>query len=176
MSPFWPAELIATEANSPVATVPHIPPTPWQANTSRESSSLVRALQLATKLQPTPATTPITIENAGLTKPAAGVTAASPQTNPMHIPTAEGFPFRIQSSIIQLTPPAAAARFVVTRALTAMSFAERELPALNPNQPNQRIAVPRITYGTLLGRLSLPKSNPRPMTSAAASALTPAVV
>src|SRR5271157_1538529 len=145
MSPFWPAELIATEANSPVATVPHIPPTPWQANTSRESSSLVRALQLATKLQPTPATTPITIASEGLTKPAAGVTAARPQTNPTHIPTAEGLPFRIQSKISQLTPAAAAARFVVTRALTATSLADRELPALKPNQPNHRMAVPRIT-------------------------------
>ena len=136
---------MATDAKSPVATVPHIPPTPWHAKTSRESSSLVRALQLTTKLQPTPATTPITIENPGPTKPEAGVTAARPQTNPTHIPTAEGLPFRIQSTSIQLTPAAAAARFVTTSALTATPSAARALPALNPNQPNQRMAVPRIT-------------------------------
>src|SRR5271157_2746201 len=114
---------MAAEAKSPVATVPHMPPTPWHANTSSESSSLVLALQPATTLQPTPATTPITIASAGLTKPAAGVTAARPHTNPMHIPTADGFPFSVQSISIHATPDAAAARFVVTSALTATSLA-----------------------------------------------------
>src|SRR6266566_167763 len=147
--PFGPLGLIRDDAKRPVAIVPQIPPAPWHAKTSRESSRVVRALQLATK----------------------------PQTAPTAIPTADGFPFRTQSVSIQLTAAPAAARFVTTSALTASAFAASALPALKPNHPNHNTEAPRITYGMLFGRLSR-RSTPslRPMTSAAATADTPAAV
>src|SRR5438093_2237560 len=46
--PFGPLELIRDEANRPVARVPQMPPAPWHAKTSSESSSAVRARQLPT--------------------------------------------------------------------------------------------------------------------------------
>src|SRR2546427_10885024 len=132
--------------------VRQIPPAPWHAKTSRESSRVVRALQLPTKLQRTPATSPITIDGIGPTYPDAGVMATRPQTAPTAIPTADGFPFRTQSVSIQLTAAPAAAKFVTTNALTANAFAASALPALKPNHPNQRTEAPRITYRRLFGR------------------------
>src|SRR5881396_2998403 len=175
--PFGPPELIRDDANSPVARVPQMPPAPWHAKTSSESSSVVRARQLPTKLQRTPATSPMMIDGIGPTYPEAGVIATRPHTAPTAIPTTEGFPFRTQSVIIQLTVAPAAARFVTTSALTARAFAASALPALKPNHPNHNTEAPRITYGMLFGRLSS-RSTPslRPMTSAAATADTPAAV
>src|SRR5207245_2772665 len=117
------------------------------------------------------------IEGMGPTYPEAGVMATSPQTAPTAFPTADGFFFLTQSVSIQLTAAPAAAKFVTTSALTANAFAARALPALKPNQPNQSTEAPRITYGMLFGRLSR-RSTPfrRPMTSAAATAETPAAV
>src|SRR2546430_14556982 len=117
------------------------------------------------------------MDGTGPTYPEGGVTATRPQTAPPATPTAEGFFFLTQSVSIQLTAAPAAAKFVTTNAFTASSFAARALPALNPNQPNQRTEAPRITYGMLFGRLSR-RSTPfrRPMTSAAATAETPAAV
>src|SRR2546425_6951394 len=175
--PLRPPGLMRVEANRPVAMVPQIPPAPWHANTSRESSSVVRALQLATKLHRTPATRPMMIDGIGPTYPEAGVMATKPQTAPTAIPTADGFFFLTQSVSIQLTAAPAAARFVTTSAFTASSFALRALPALKPNHPNHSTEAPRITYGMLFGRLSR-RSMPwrRPMTRAAATADTPAAV
>src|SRR3989441_10856768 len=101
--------------------------------------------------------------------------ATRPQTAPTAIPTADGFFFLTQSVNIQLTAAPAAAKFVTTSAFTARAFAARALPALNPNHPNQRTEAPRTTYGMLFGRLSR-RSTPfrRPITSAAATAETPA--
>src|SRR2546428_683223 len=119
----------------------------------------------------------MTIEGIGPTYPDAGVIATRPHTAPTQIPTADGFPFRTQSVSIQLTAAAAAARFVTTRAFTANSFAESALPALTPTHRNHRTAAPRIPYGPLFGRGSM-RSTPwrRPITSAAATADTPAAV
>src|SRR5712691_6455233 len=117
------------------------------------------------------------IDGMGPTYPEAGVIATRPQTAPTDNPTADGFFFLTQSVSIQLTAAAAAARFVTTKAFTASVFAASALPALKPNQPNQRTDAPKITYGTLLGRRSN-RSIPwrRPITSAAATAETPAAV
>src|SRR2546428_466553 len=175
--PFGPPELIRVDANRPVASVPQMPPAPWHAKTSSESSRVVRARQLPTKLHRTPATSPMMIDGIGPTYPEAGVMATSPQTAPTAIPTADGFFFLTQSVSIQLTAAPAAARFVTTSAFTASSFALRALPALKPNHPNHSTEAPRITYGMLFGRLSR-RSMPwrRPMTRAAATADTPAAV
>src|SRR5438128_12186651 len=175
--PFRPPGLIRVEANRPVASVPQIPPAPWHAKTSSESSSVVRARQLPTKLHMTPATRPIMIDGIGPTYPEAGVMATRPQTAPTAIPTADGCFFLTQSVSIQLTAAPAAAKFVTTSAFTASAFAARALPALKPNHPNQSTEAPKMTYGMLFGRLSK-RSIPwrRPMTSAAATAETPAAV
>src|SRR2546428_8638392 len=175
--PFGPPELIRVDANRPVASVPQRPPAPWHAKTSSESSRVVRARQLPTKLHRTPATRPMMIDGIGPTYPEAGVIATRPQTAPTAIPTAEGFFFLTQSVSIQLTAAPAAARFVTTSELTASSFGLRALPAFKPNHPNHSTEAPRITYGMLFGRLSR-RSMPwrRPMARAAATAETTAAV
>ena len=86
-----------------------------------------------------------------LTYPAAGVIATNPTTAPTAIPVADGFPLIAQSASIQLTAAAAAAKFVVTSAETAKSFAATALPALKPNHPNHSKAAPNSTYGMLVG-------------------------
>src|SRR3989475_10724374 len=115
--------------------VPQIPPAPWHAKTSRESSRVVRALQLPTKLQRTPATSPITIDGIGPTYPDPGVIATRPQPAPTAIPTADGFPFRTQSVSIQLTAAPAAARFVTPSPWSARASGRGGLPALKRTQP-----------------------------------------
>src|SRR5271157_2787564 len=168
---------MAVDAKIPTAIDPKIPPAPWHANTSRESSSRVLARQPATKLQTIPAAAPMIMDANGPTYPAAGVIVASAQTAPTEMPTADGLPFLTQSVTIQLIAPAAAARFVTSRALAAKPSAARALPALKPNQPNHNMAAPKITKGILLGLISLCgfRSFRLPMNNAAASADTPAV-
>ena len=58
--------------------------------------------------------------------------ATMPQTAPTEMPTADGLPFRIQSVNIQLTPAAAAARFVTTSALHGQLVSGEGAPRLKP--------------------------------------------
>ncbi len=52
--------------------------------------------------------------------------------------------------IAEATPPAAAAKHVVTRVKEVNSgSAERTDPPLNPNQPNHRISTPAAAKGKL---------------------------
>src|SRR5262249_53424758 len=97
------------------------------------------------------ATIPITIDSRIVTYPAAGVIATNPTTAPMHAPSADGFVPFIQSKKIQPNIAAADAVFVVAKASAAVPEAPIAEPALNPNQPNHNIAVPRMTNGTLAG-------------------------
>src|SRR5512136_465546 len=63
---------------------------------------------------------------------------------------------------------------VVTNAWAASPFAPSALPALKPNQPNQRSAAPRIVMGILFGSIAyLPKPTRFPITSATARAANP---
>ena len=101
----------------------------------------------------TPAPTPMASASIGCTKPEAGVMATRPATAPAHAPTTLGFRLKIQLSIIQVNAAAAAAVFVTTKALTACAFAAPALPALKPNQPNHRMAVPSTMYVMLLGSI-----------------------
>ena len=57
----------------------------------------------------------------GVTKPAQGVIATIPAMAPLTIPSEEGLP-RYQLANIQASPPAAAAEFVLTNAITALVF------------------------------------------------------
>ncbi|MNT06144.1 hypothetical protein D3C72_1407980 [compost metagenome] len=80
-----------------------------------------------------------------VTKPAAGVMATNPTTAPIQAPIADGFLPRMISTNIQAIAATADAVVVVAKAYAARLFAPPAEPALNPNQPNQSKAVPKIT-------------------------------
>src|SRR3990172_890415 len=101
----------------------------------------------------TPATPPMTIASMGWTKPEAGVMATRPATAPAAAPLPLGLPPGSQLAIIQDGAAAAAAVFVTTKALAATGLAAPALPALKPNQPNQRMPAPRTMKGTLCGSM-----------------------
>src|SRR3989344_1642757 len=173
--PFAPAAFIAVLANIPVAKAPQTPLTPWQAKTSKVSSNLVLSKrQFETRFETRPAIKPIAIAANGPTKPEAGVIATKPQTAPIAVPVAVGFPLTIQSMNIQLKAAHAAAILVTKRALIARPYAANALPPLNPNQPNQSNAVPRITNGMLFGFACLFSFFLLPTTIAPANAENPA--
>src|ERR671912_708381 len=90
----------------------------------------------------------------GLMNPAAGVTATRPTTIAVAQPTAVGLPERIMSRKVQTTSVAAGASIVVTNAKLAIGLAATALPALKPNQPNQRRPAPSSTVGTLCGTIA----------------------
>src|ERR1700756_929809 len=90
----------------------------------------------------------------GGTYPDAGVMAARPATAPAAMPTPDGFFFRHHSKPIQASIAVDAPSCVFTSAYAATPPAELALPALKPNQPNQRMPAPRSTSGTLCGRSS----------------------
>src|SRR5687767_465720 len=91
------------------------------------------------------------MDDTGPTKPAAGVIATRPATAPDAAPSTVGLPRDIHSVNIQPSAAAAAAVFVARNALAASAFASSALPALNPNQPNQRSAAPITVIGRLCG-------------------------
>src|SRR5918996_555358 len=74
-------------------------------------------------------------------------------------------------------PAAAVATGGGANAEAATPFAPRADPALNPNQPNHRIAAPVMTIGTLCGtKASLPYPRRRPRYTMAARAAAPALM
>ena len=109
---------------------------------------------------------------AGETKPAAGVMATSPATSPEAKPSMVGLPRPHHSPKTHARAPVAAAMVVVTNARAAVFPAERALPALKPNHPNQRRPAPVMVIGRSCGmKRSLPKPRRLPMKSAQTSAL-----
>src|SRR5213594_3396693 len=102
----------------------------------------------------TPATPPTAIASIGCTKPEAGVMATRPATAPEAAPITLGFPPSAQLANIQERAAAAAAVFVTTNALAAWPLAAPALPALKPNQPNQRMAAPNTMYVALFGSMA----------------------
>src|SRR5437763_14059741 len=91
----------------------------------------------------------------GRTYPLAGVMTTNPATAPVAVAKALGRPYCTQLSTIHTRAATAAQVLVTTNALTARGEAANALPALNPNQPNQRSAAPRIVKGTLLPSIAL---------------------
>src|SRR5580692_10070401 len=92
--------------------------------------------------QKTPAMAPMSSAANGCTKPEAGVMATRPATAPEIAPSAVGLPLWIHSATVQPRAAAAAAKWVLTKALVASGPALRALPALKPNQPTQRRHAP----------------------------------
>ena len=91
-----------------------------------------------------------------LTVPAAGVMATSPATAPVHTPTVVGFLLCTQSISIHVIAATQVAKCVTRKALAAIPSACRPLPALKPNQPSHRKAVPMNTKVTLCGLIGCP--------------------
>ena len=105
------------------------------------------------------------------TKPAAGVMATRPATAPEAAPRVVGLPWNFHSANTQASMAVAAATCVVTKAFPANPSAARALPALKPNQPNHKRAVPIMVMGRLCGKKErLPHPLRLPMTKAAARA------
>ncbi len=155
-----------------------IPPIPWTANTSSESSisSFFLTSWIIGKQTSAP-TMPITIAAPGETKPAAGVIVASPAIAPVAKPTLVGLPTLIRSISNQTSAAMLAPRWVLMIALAASSLAERAEPPLKPNQPIHNSAAPAMVSEGLCGSISWRGKPWRLPTSAAAtSAETPAVV
>src|SRR2546423_9673895 len=124
-----------------------------------------------------PAAKPMASAPMGPTKPLAGVMATSPATAPDAAPTVVAFPCLIHSGMIQPSTAVAVARWVATNALPARAPDVSALPALNPNQPNHRMAAPSTTNGTLCGtNASFPHPRRFPRYRAHARAATPALM
>src|SRR5688500_6454355 len=79
------------------------------------------------------------------TKPAAGVIPTKPTTAPIQAPKAEIFFPLTPSKNIQVSIATAEAALVFIKARVAVALAASEEPALNPNQPNHKRPVPKIT-------------------------------
>ena len=75
--------------------------------------------------------------------------ATSPTTNPVEAPTNVVFLLFTTSINIQDRRAAAAEIAEVINACAASPSAFNALPALKPNQPNQRSVAPRTTEGIL---------------------------
>src|SRR5207245_837177 len=73
----------------------------------------------------------------------AGVIATRPATAPAAAPSTLGAPLCSHETVIHVSAPIAAAVFVTTNAFAARPPAVIALPALKPNQPNQRSDAPR---------------------------------
>src|SRR5688572_1564845 len=138
-------------ANTAVNTMPAMPPTPWQGNTSSVSSMVDFDFQCSATLLAAAASAPMAMLAGTDTKPAAGVIATRPTTAPMQAPIAEGFKPRIDSNPIHATIAAADAVLVVANASTAVALAARADPALKPNHPNHSMPVPRMMNGMCAG-------------------------
>src|SRR5213083_3072965 len=111
------------------------------------------------------------------TYPDAGVIATSPATAPAAAPRTLGAPLCSHETVIQVSAAIAAAVFVTTNAFAARPPAVIALPALNPNQPNQRSDAPRTVMVASWGSMaSRPKPTRLPRTSAQTSAETPLVM
>ncbi len=124
-----------------------------------------------------PARRPMTSAPPGPTKPEAGVMVPSPATIPVAAPRTLGLPNRHHSMADQAMTPAAAEMWVATRAMAALPSAARALPALKPNHPTHSIPAPPTVMVRLWGMMGvLGKPSRGPITSAATSAATPAVM
>src|SRR5919197_5195932 len=124
-----------------------------------------------------PAPRPMRIEAETSTYPDAGVIATRPATAPAAAPRTLGAPLCSHDTVIHVSAAIAAAVLVTTNAFAARPPAVTALPALNPNQPNQRRLAPRTVIVASCGSIgSRPKPRRRPRTSAATSAETPLVM
>src|SRR5947209_19285975 len=88
------------------------------------------------------------------TYPDAGVIATSPATAPAAAPSTLGAPLCNHETVIQVRAAIAAAVLVTTKALAASPPEASALPALNPNQPNQRSEAPSTVIVASCGSIA----------------------
>src|SRR6266545_1018845 len=88
------------------------------------------------------------------TKPDAGVIATRPATAPAAAPRTLGAPLCSQETVIQVSAAIAAAVFVTTNAFAASPPEASALPALKPNQPNQRSDAPSTVMVASCGSMA----------------------
>ena len=81
------------------------------------------------------------------TEPQAGVIATKPEIIPEAAPSIEGFPLTKDSPNVHAKIAAQVANKVLAKGKVAPEVASRLEPALNPNQPIQRIAAPIKVIG-----------------------------
>src|SRR3569833_2190770 len=103
----------------PVISIPTMPPTPWQGNTSKVSSIDVLVRHSTTRLLTIADMIPTISECGIVTKPAAGVMATNPTTAPIQAPITDGFFPRSISKNIHDIAAAADAVVVVANAVAA---------------------------------------------------------
>src|SRR5262245_44307239 len=95
-----------------------------------------------------PATNPMITAPVGVQNAHGEVIATSPASMPLHIMDGSGLPDFSQMTTAVATAPEALASIVLVATMPMRPSAPaRELPALNPNQPNARMKVPTITIG-----------------------------
>src|SRR5215470_15652741 len=101
-----------------------------------------------------PTTRPSTIAPIGPEKPAAGVTATRPATQPESAPRSDGLPLIIHSRNIHDSAAAAVATKELVIASAAPPLASRLEPALKPNQPTHSSEAPIIVMVSEWGGIS----------------------
>src|SRR5512132_2133180 len=87
------------------------------------------------------------------TKPDAGVIATRPATAPAAAPRTLGAPLCSHETVIQVSAAIDAAVLVTTKAFAASPPEASALPALKPNQPNQRSDAPSTTIVASCGSI-----------------------
>mmetsp|Transcript_5246 Transcript_5246/g.20412 ORF Transcript_5246/g.20412 Transcript_5246/m.20412 type:complete len:238 (+) Transcript_5246:576-1289(+) len=117
---------------------------------------------------------PIKQAPTGPTKPAAGVMAARPAMDAVHVPRTETLPFSMTSSAVQTIAATDAESCVARHAKAAPAEAAPAEPPLKPNQPTHNMAVPRNVSTKLPWCILFSLRSPRYM--AATRAPMPAVM
>ena len=169
------------------ANVPQMPATRCTGTAPTTSSSLSRSRIRVVREQSRPATAPMMTAHQLSAMFGAAVMDTRPARAPLRLEASPKRPKIGRATITAAIRPAAPARLVLARTLlmiTASAGVDSAScePALNPNQPSQRIKTPRVTTSTLDGGVAftLPSDRnlPRrgPTTSSAASAALPPTV
>ena len=169
------------------ASVPQMPDTRCTGTAPTTSSSFSRSRRSVASEQSRPATAPMTTAHQLSAMFGAAVMATSPARAPFRLEASPKRPKIGRATTTAAISPAAPARLVLARTLlmtTASVGVARASwdPALNPNQPSQRISTPSVTTSTLDGGVAftLPSGRnlPRrgPATNTAANAADPPTV
>ena len=117
---------------------------------------------------------PIKHAPTGPTKPAAGVMAAKPAMEAVHVPRTDTLPFSMTSRAVHTMAETDAESWVAKHANAAPAEAAPAEPPLKPNQPTHNMAVPRKVKTKLPWCILFSLRSPRYM--AATSAPIPAVM
>lgn len=159
-----PISWVRTECSGekiPTASVPQIPQLRWTEMAPTGSSTLMRSKKTTENTTITPATSPIVMADHIAIRSAPAVIPTSPASTPFSPMERSGFPETNSDANIAASPPAAAARQVVTRVRdTSSGSAESTEPPLNPNHPSHSRNTPTAASGSELPGIgvSLPRT------------------